>query len=355
MSSAKFIGVYSGNLPQEGVTQAQPKNERQNWYVWLEEKTHTYIMQPLNKVLKPDGQAQRVDAKDFGLYFWENQSHNSHGSTNDDPIMIQKKDGEDSSVRLHEYKKSRTDSAPPSSSPQPTRAKSSVKNVILKKDTVTSDDYPIRKLPPEREPSTKDTPLTNKSSLRNVPPTQERSRKPPTPFDAESIDDFLLDSFPSTLGEFDFDVPTVPGLPGDEVEMARELDILMRDDFTASMDLWKSGKKRQAKELFRDILDQDYEFSALHKHTFTDLSIELRRIKEHPIALAYAIKCFELSPHDSNACFNVARMYFENAQYREAKFHLDMCLDMEDNFPLARQFRAVVQQYIIRYKLWEKK
>lgn len=81
---------------------------------------------------------------------------------------------------------------------------------------------------------------------------------------------------------------------------------------------------------------------------FTDFAIQLRKINQHDLALVAAIRCTKLSPDDSHAFFNVARLFFELGRYEKANEYIDKTLSLENDLAPAIRLSGVIKECLRR-------
>lgn len=131
-------------------------------------------------------------------------------------------------------------------------------------------------------------------------------------------------------------------------EKALKLDMSMRQEFQATLYHWNSARKNLARRRFSEILSRPAQYVPAHKHMFTDFAIKLRKINLHELALQYATKSTTLSPDDSHAFFNVARLYYELGRYEEANGFIDKSLRLEKDLEPARRLSSIIKECIRR-------
>ena len=131
-------------------------------------------------------------------------------------------------------------------------------------------------------------------------------------------------------------------------QKALKLDMSIRAEFQVSMTHWNSGKKNLAKRHFMDIINKQLKYEPAHKHMFTDFAIKLRKINLVDLALQSSTKCTKLSPDDSHAFFNVARLYYELNRYDEANEFIDKALELEEDLAPAKRLSYVIKECIRR-------
>lgn len=131
-------------------------------------------------------------------------------------------------------------------------------------------------------------------------------------------------------------------------QKALKLDMSIRAEFQVSLTHWNSGKKNLAKRHFMDLINKQAKYEPAHKHVFTDIAIKLRKINLVDLALQSSTKCTKLSPDDSHAFFNVARLYYELSRYEEANEFIDKALELEADLDPAKRLSYVIKECIRR-------
>ncbi len=131
-------------------------------------------------------------------------------------------------------------------------------------------------------------------------------------------------------------------------EKAKRLDNQIRAEFQMSLNHWNSLKRNLARKQFHMLINKDAAFVPAHKHTFTDFAIQLRKLNLHDIALAAAIRCTKLSPDDSHAFFNVARLYFELNRFEQANDFIDKTLQLEQDLIPAQKLSFIIKECLRR-------
>lgn len=131
-------------------------------------------------------------------------------------------------------------------------------------------------------------------------------------------------------------------------EKALKLDKSLRAEFQVSLSHWNCARKNLAKHRFAEILNRQAQYVPAHKHMFTDFAIKLRKINLHDLALQYATKSTTLSPDDSHAFFNVARLYYELGRYEKANDFINKSLELEEDLAPALRLSYIIKECIRR-------
>jgi tetratricopeptide (TPR) repeat protein len=126
-----------------------------------------------------------------------------------------------------------------------------------------------------------------------------------------------------------------------EVEYSSALKIdeeHIRANFGIGLCYLKMEQADKAGEVFRRLVRLDEAFEAKHKHLFNEFGIGLRKKGMHGLAVDYYTKAMGLAPDDEHLHFNIARASYELGDRTTAREQLRICLDMNPDFPDARQF-----------------
>lgn len=129
---------------------------------------------------------------------------------------------------------------------------------------------------------------------------------------------------------------------------AKRLDTNLRVEFQISLKHWEMGKRNMALRHFHNIINQEADYVPAHKHMFTDFAIKLRKINQHDLALIAAERCTKLSPDDSHAFFNVARLCYELGRYEQANDFIDKTLALESDLAPAVRLSGIIKECLRR-------
>ena len=102
------------------------------------------------------------------------------------------------------------------------------------------------------------------------------------------------------------------------------------------------GQTSKAKDVFRKLSQIDAIFEEENKHIFNEFGIQLRKANMTDEALANYLKAIEISPHDENLYFNVARLYYDTRDWANAMKWIEKSLSINEYFHEARQFKDVI-------------
>lgn len=116
-----------------------------------------------------------------------------------------------------------------------------------------------------------------------------------------------------------------------------ELDKALRADFAMGIMRLRRGSKDSAVAEFRRLSKVTEGIMSAHKHMFTDFGKDLRKCKLYELSLAFFQRAMDLSPQDSHAYFNVARVYHEMGKYQDACDALAKAIELEPGLKCARK------------------
>ncbi len=144
------------------------------------------------------------------------------------------------------------------------------------------------------------------------------------------------------------------GLKRDEDERriadAAKVDQVLRDEFATALAKLRRGDKASAVNALERLASRREGIITAHKHTFTDFAVNLRKNRLPAVAFKFYQRALELSPEDSNAYFNMARIMFDLGDYEGTEKHLQQALNLDIDFDYARQFLEFLARYRRRGK-----
>lgn len=121
-----------------------------------------------------------------------------------------------------------------------------------------------------------------------------------------------------------------------------ELDRSLRAEFAMNVMRLRRGDEKEAVRAFRRMVEVSDGIVTAHKHMFTDFGIDLRKSRLTELALSSFRRALDLSPDDSHALFNVARVLYELGQYREAGEYINKALKLEPDLTCARRLKEKI-------------
>lgn len=131
------------------------------------------------------------------------------------------------------------------------------------------------------------------------------------------------------------------------MEEAAALDHSLRNEFDTALTRLQRGEKALAVNAFERLANLREGIVPAHKHAFTDFAVSLRKNRLPAVAFKFYQRALELSPEDSNAYFNMARIMFDLGDYDGTKKHLVQALYLDADFVEARKFL----DYLANYRL----
>lgn len=128
-----------------------------------------------------------------------------------------------------------------------------------------------------------------------------------------------------------------------EFEQAAELDRQLRSEFAVALARWRRGDRVTPLKVFENMCKREEGIIPAHKHMFTDFAIDLRKSRLPALATRHYQRAVELAPEDSNAHFNLARIYYETGRLDKAEEHLKTALELTPDFEFATRFLRYVR------------
>ena len=129
-----------------------------------------------------------------------------------------------------------------------------------------------------------------------------------------------------------------PGETARKMEAAASLDRDLRGEFATALLRLQRGDKASAINTFERLAARREGIVPAHKHMFTDFAVDLRKSRLPAVAFKFYQRALELSPEDSNAYFNMARIMFDLGDYDGTEKHLQQALNLDVDFAAARDF-----------------
>lgn len=122
------------------------------------------------------------------------------------------------------------------------------------------------------------------------------------------------------------------------IESAAALDRDLREEFSTALAKLQRGDKASAVNALERLAGRREGIVPAHKHMFTDFAVNLRKSRMHAVAFKFYQRALELSPEDSNAYFNMARIMFDLGDYEGTEKHLQQALNLDVDFIEAKRF-----------------
>lgn len=135
----------------------------------------------------------------------------------------------------------------------------------------------------------------------------------------------------------------------EDEEKAALVDRKVRSEFAIALAKWKDGDKVAPLKVFENICNLEEGLVPAHKHMFTTFAIDLRKSNLPTMALRHYQKAVELSPEDSNAHFNLARIYYEVGRLDDAVAQLEQSLELAPEFKMAESFLEFIAKQQAKY------
>ncbi|MCC8194122.1 MAG: hypothetical protein LIP28_05710 [Deltaproteobacteria bacterium] len=96
----------------------------------------------------------------------------------------------------------------------------------------------------------------------------------------------------------------------------------IRANFGLGITYLERGENNKAEDILSRLVKLDGAFEAEHKHLFNDFGINLRKNGMYDQSIAYYSRALELTQHDENLYYNIARAFLEKKDPGSALDHL---------------------------------
>ena len=140
-------------------------------------------------------------------------------------------------------------------------------------------------------------------------------------------------------------VPALSLQPQPEQQAANraEVENFLRSHFGALLLKIRRGDDLpDSLKALQDLAEVEEGIVPEHKYMFAEFGINLRKGSMPEIALSHAKRVLTLAPGDSNAHFNIARIYHTLGRLDEAEQHLLAALEFAPDLEYARDFLAYI-------------
>lgn len=115
----------------------------------------------------------------------------------------------------------------------------------------------------------------------------------------------------------------------------------IRANFGLGITYLERGENNKAEDILGRLVKLDGAFEAEHKHLFNDFGINLRKNGMYDQSIAYYTRALELTTHDENLYYNVARAYLEKKDPASALAHLLKGLELNPS-----------QDTLLKFLMW---
>ncbi|MGE4298114.1 MAG: tetratricopeptide repeat protein [Desulfovibrionaceae bacterium] len=112
----------------------------------------------------------------------------------------------------------------------------------------------------------------------------------------------------------------------------------VKANFGLGLTYLERGEAHKAQNIFERVVGLDGAFEEEHKHLFNEFGIKLRKNRMFEQAVVYYERALELTAHDENLHYNMARAYFEKQELDKTRDHLLLALGKNPDLEAARQF-----------------
>ncbi|CAK7020320.1 MAG: hypothetical protein DELT_02394 [Desulfovibrio sp.] len=115
----------------------------------------------------------------------------------------------------------------------------------------------------------------------------------------------------------------------------------IRANFGLGITYLERGENNKAEDILGRLVKLDGAFESEHKHLFNDFGINLRKNGMYDQSIAYYTRALELTAHDENLHYNIARAYLEK---KDADSAVDYLLKGMELNPL--------QETLLKFLIW---
>ncbi|MCL1940064.1 MAG: tetratricopeptide repeat protein [Desulfovibrionaceae bacterium] len=112
----------------------------------------------------------------------------------------------------------------------------------------------------------------------------------------------------------------------------------VRANFGLGITYLERGESGKAENIFERLVRLDAAFEVEHKHLFNEFGIKLRKNKMLDQSITYYERALELSTHDENLFYNLARAYLEDNKVEKSLEFLLKSLDLNPTLEPAVKF-----------------
>ncbi len=118
----------------------------------------------------------------------------------------------------------------------------------------------------------------------------------------------------------------------------------VRANFGIGLCYMERGDDNKAREVFNRVVGIDAAFQAEHKHLFNEFGINLRKKGMNKEAAEYYRRALDMTKHDENLHYNLARALYEDGKIDPAMDSLKKCLEMAPDHEEAKTFLAFLNK-----------
>lgn len=118
----------------------------------------------------------------------------------------------------------------------------------------------------------------------------------------------------------------------------------VRANFGLGLTYLERGNTEKANDIFQRLVKLETTFDPEHKHLFNEFGISLRKNKMIDQALDYYSRAMELSTHDENLFYNVARAHFEKGDMKQTVDFLYKALELNPQLEEAKKFMDFLKE-----------
>lgn len=133
--------------------------------------------------------------------------------------------------------------------------------------------------------------------------------------------------------------PKVPTIEGFEISGSpEEMEKNARASFGMGLMYLKQGNHERAQHVFEELAKVEVDLKPEHKHMFNDFGVSLRKQHLFDTALKHYLRAMTIASDDDNLMHNIARAYYEKAEFHQAVVYLKKSLELNPEHEMSRRF-----------------
>jgi len=118
----------------------------------------------------------------------------------------------------------------------------------------------------------------------------------------------------------------------------------IRANFGLGLTYLDRGEKEKADDIFQRLVKLDAAFETEHKHLFNDFGISLRKNEMLDQCIEYYNRALELTQEDEHLYYNIARVYLEKREMKNAARYLKKALKLNPDFEEGQKFWSFLKK-----------
>ncbi len=132
-----------------------------------------------------------------------------------------------------------------------------------------------------------------------------------------------------------------------EFEFQNAIDVdeeNVKANFGLGLTYMERGEANKANDIFERLVKLDAAFQTEHKHLFNEFGINLRKTGMQDQAIDYYERALEMTSHDENLHYNIARAYFEKGMLEKCSEHLNKAISLNSDHIEAQKFLEFIEK-----------